>query len=461
MQSIYSFLSPIDFRYLQSSKNKDKIEELLSEKARINSIIFIEKIFLECLAEQKIINKKILAKDLKKLEKITPEMVYLEEKRIKHDIRAIVNLIKKMVSSKTSRFVHLGLTSNDVIDSSVNYRLKRAVNELVLVEAKKLLKQLVLLSESHCSTIQVGRTHGQHAVPTTFGYYLSFFVERIGFCVKEIISSSNKLPAMLSGATGTSAGLKLYLENPEKIEKRFAKKLGLNYFPVSSQIALYEARLLLLHNFTMLFGVLANMADDFRHLQRTEIAEISELFEKNQVGSSTMPHKMNPITFENIKSLWKAFFPKMNTFYLDQISEHQRDLTNSASQRFVFETVFALVYCLEKMNSCMKKLFADKKRMRKNFDSSKKTMIAEPFYILLSLQGEKNAYEITRQIALKAKKQGTSILEIIKENKKIFKKIQDKYFLLLENPEKYTGNAKKRCLQVCRKWKKFLGDENA
>lgn len=120
-------------------------------------------------------------------------------------------------------------------------------------------------------------------------------------------------------------------------------------------------------------GVLANLADDVRHLQRSEIGELAERFEKGQVGSSTMPHKRNPWNFEHVKSLWKTFMPRMMTVYMDQLSEHQRDLTNSASGRFVTEILAGFVLAMHRLQSVVSKLVVDTARMSANFEASKTT----------------------------------------------------------------------------------------
>src|SRR5262249_48498983 len=145
------------------------------------------------------------------------------------------------------------------------------------------------------------------------------------------------------------------------------------------------------------------LADDFRHLLRNEIHELGQLAETDAgteiVGSSTMPHKINPKDFENVKSLWKAYVPRLMTVLMDQISEHQRDLTNSASGRFVMELVTAFAYTVRRLSDSLERIKADKERMAQILDSGKDPIVAEPLYVLLSLLGHPNAHEQARILA--------------------------------------------------------------
>jgi adenylosuccinate lyase len=196
-----------------------------------------------------------------------------------------------------------------------------------------------------------------------------------------------------------------------------------------------------------------------RHLQRTEIAEVAEEFGAAQVGSSTMPHKRNPISFENVKSIWKSFMPRMVTAYSDQISEHQRDLTNSASSRFMLESVAAFVVAVNRLSKVMGKLIVDKESLRKNFDKSKDRIAAEPLYLLLAYHGHPDAHECVRKLTLEADKRRAKLSKVLFEDKSLrryIKKFTKQQMKLLANPEKYTGCAAKKTEEVCRYWDKEL-----
>ncbi|MCK5332996.1 MAG: adenylosuccinate lyase, partial [Candidatus Aenigmarchaeota archaeon] len=245
----------------------------------------------------------------------------------------------------------------------------------------------------------------------------------------------------------------------EDFEKTTLDILGLKPALHSTQIVPPEPMTDLSHAAVSTFSVLANFADDMRNLQRSEISEVGEMFGKDQVGSSTMPHKRNPITFENIKSIYKAFMPRMTTVYLDQISEHQRDLTNSASQRFLPELFGALYASILRMTSAVKKLSVDKEHMIANFNKSKEHVAAEPLYILLAKSGHPDAHEAVRKLTLLAQKEGKGIVELAENDaslKKYIEKISPENMLVLKSPEKYTGRSAKKTDEVCTFWKKKL-----
>jgi len=213
------------------------------------------------------------------------------------------------------------------------------------------------------------------------------------------------------------------------------------------------------HSMISAMGVMANLADDMRHLQRSEIGEVGESFGSAQVGSSTMPHKRNPITFENVKSMWKAFMPRMITSYSDQISEHQRDLTNSASSRFTAEVAAACYIIASRLNKAMKKLVVDKENLKKNFDKSKGMIIAEPLYILLAAHNHPDAHEHVRKLTLESKQKNIPLKEVVFSDKSLesyMNKFTKEQLDVLRNPDKYLGTAEKKTQEVCTLWKRDL-----
>ncbi|MGM0499650.1 MAG: lyase family protein, partial [Bacillota bacterium] len=209
------------------------------------------------------------------------------------------------------------------------------------------------------------------------------------------------------------------------------------------------------HALVSTFSVLAAFADDMRQLQRSEIAEIGEHFGKDQVGSSTMPHKRNPINYENVKSLWKAFMPQMTTVYMDQLSEHQRDLTNSASSRFIPELITALLSAAARLTRVSSKMAVDQENIKKNFDQNKKMIVAEPLYILLAAAGHPDAHEAVRKLTLKAQNTDLSLKELVTESKELqgyWESFAERQKELILKPEKYTGIAAQKTEKIVKNW---------
>ncbi len=272
---------------------------------------------------------------------ITPAEVYAEEERIHHNIRALVNCIGRrldaaaipaMAAPAAKGYVHLFVTSNDVMDTARALALRDFTREVLLPDLHELMAVLVGAARQHAETLQIGRTHGRHAVPLTLGYWLANYVDRLGQRMERIGQAAAELRGMISGAVGAHNSFALAWPNdPAAFELRVLARLGLRPAEgaVSTQVVQPEFVADFAHALVSTFSVLANLADDYRNLMRSEIEEIGE--QTRRVGSSTMPHKVNPKNFENVKSLWKAAMPRMTTVYMDQISEHQRDLTNSAS----------------------------------------------------------------------------------------------------------------------------------
>ena len=224
----------------------------------------------------------------------------------------------------------------------------------------------------------------------------------------------------------------------------------------------YLLRLLLECN--VAFGIIANLADDLRNLQRSELGEVFEYFSSTQVGSSTMPQKRNPWNSEHVKSLWKAFAPRVMTFFMDQISEHQRDLSNSASQRFVADYIAGFSLAVARMKSVVSGLQADKEGMSKNLSNAggkvKGGVLAEPAYILLAEAGVSDGHEVIRKITLEAEETWASFYDVLKKHTETFNKITTQLKKLgvadaesfFAEPARYRGLAAEKAKKLAEKY---------
>jgi adenylosuccinate lyase len=305
----------------------------------------------------------------------------------------------------------------------------------------------------------MGRTHGQHAVPITFGFAMSQYISRLGGRWEAMRAAGENLRGKIAGAVGAYNASSLFFSDPIDFEQDVLAELGVKPSPISTQIVQAEFLTDYIHTVVSAFGVLANLADDLRHLQRSEIAEVSEAFDANQVGSSTMPHKRNPWNFEHVKSMWKEFMPRMTTLYLDQISEHQRDLTNSASGRFVPEVVVGYVACLQRLIRILKKLRVDPEHLQANINASKEMVIAEPLYILLAYHGHPDAHEAVRKLTLLSQQTGRTIRELLPEQTELqpyLKEFTKEQMGILNCPESYTGMAVQKTEIICKEWEERL-----
>lgn len=326
-------------------------------------------------------------------------------------------------------------------------------------------------ADREAATPQVGRTHGQHAVPITLGFAFAEYVSRLGKSILEIEKRSKELKGKLSGAVGAYNATSMIVKDPLELERIYLEELGLQPSEHSTQLVEPEYLLRLLLEFNVAFGIIANLADDLRNLQRSEIGEVREGFGADQVGSSTMPQKRNPWNSEHVKSLWKAFMPRVNTFFMDQISEHQRDLSNSASQRFIADYVTGFCLAVSRMTKVIEGLGADRERLLANLRGGNIPggIMAEPAYILLAETGVSDAHEVIRKITLAAEKENISFADALAKESETLQKISGKMIELglvssdkevltfFENPQRYSGLAALKAKTLSEKYKKLMG----
>lgn len=471
-RNIFENLSCIDHRYSKSEAVVfDELSTYISEAASVRSCARCEVALVKAhLTLRGKLNNEI-AKSLDKIaEEIDPEEVYAEEELTKHNIRALVNVMKKHASSEIGPFIHLGATSVDILDTALSCRMRDVTKNVVLPELKKLELNLCKIVSRDFAVPQVGRTHGQHAVPITFGWSIAEFVSRLGKSILEIERLSNHLVGKLAGPVGSYNGPSMIVKEPEELEKIYLDYLNLSPSEYANQLVEPEYLLRLLLEMNVAFGIIANLADDLRNLQRSEIGEVFEYFASTQVGSSTMPQKRNPWNSEHVKSLWKAMCPRVITFYMDQISEHQRDLTNSASQRFIADYVSGFTMAISRMNSVVSGLQADKETMAHNLENAggkvKGGVLAEPAYILLGEAGVNDGHEIIRKITLEAEESGKTFFEVLKTHSDVYETITaqleklgvENPALFFEHPANYCGLAAVKSKRIAEKYEKLMNE---
>ncbi|TFG61527.1 MAG: adenylosuccinate lyase, partial [Spirochaetales bacterium] len=416
-RSIFLSLSPLDHRYFLANRILfTELSRYMSEDAVITYCVKVETALLKEYVRRMFPGDTTLCDEIDRAAgTITGDEVYEEEEKVKHNIRALVNVMKKKVPERVSHLVHLAATSVDILDTAHSLRLRDAVRKVVLPLLAEVEEKLVFFAETEAGTPQVGRTHGQHAVPITFGFAAAEYVSRLGKSILEIERLSTTLKGKLAGAVGAYNAASMVVADPEELERAVLADLGLEPSETSTQLVEPEYVLRLLLELNTAFGIIANLADDLRHLQRSEIDEVQEFFSSSQVGSSTMPQKRNPWNSEHVKSLWKAFCPRVVTFYMDQISEHQRDLTNSASQRFISDYVAGFCAAAARMKQILETLHVDRDKLLSNLKSTGDLVLSEAAYILLSVEGVSDAHEIIRQVTLECRESGCTLLEGLKK----------------------------------------------
>lgn len=375
-------------------------ERMSDQALYLDYCVKVELALLTCLARRDYFAPELVEETRKRCAEITFDEVQAEEERVRHDLKAVVNRMVARAPEPVKPFIHLGATSYDILSNAHALRLRDGLRDFVLDALKGVASELCRLAENHADTPYIGRTHGQHAEPLSFGYSMAVYLDRICYEIEAIERAAAGLRGKFSGAVGGYVALGLLFDDARAFEAEVLAEVGLKPHLTSTQIVHPESALEAYHHLGASFGVLANLADDMRHLQRSEIAEVAERYAaESQVGSSAMPHKQNPITWENIKSLWKVFMPQLTTAYMDQLSEHQRDLTNSASARFMPRLILGLLVAATRAKRALSHLVVCDETMAQRLKSLDK-VVSGPAQVLLSSVGHPDAHEQVRREAL-------------------------------------------------------------
>ncbi len=462
---VFRNLSPLDHRYYDANEQAfSQLADHLSEDGLVRYCVRVEAALLrEHLERLDLASGRFVAAVNGPEQKVTADEVYTEEQVTKHNIRALVRVIKRNLPEEVGHLVHVGATSVDILDTANALRYRSAVREVVLPRLLHLETLLVDLAEEHAETLQVGRTHGQHGVPITFGFAVAEYVSRLGKSIEELFDRTHKLRGKIAGAVGAYNSISLLQPDPATFERSVLARLDIEPSEHSTQLVEPEYLLRLLLEMNTAFGILANLADDLRNLQRTEIDELREMFDAKQVGSSTMPQKRNPWNSEHVKSLWKTFSPRVVTFFMDQISEHQRDLTNSASGRFVVDFVAGFLAAVERLIRVVETLYVDRARMRANVERTGAMVLSEAAYTLLAESGRKDAHEDLRTATLEAQQRGVSLVSVLKERTELWDELDRRLTAVgseaerfFSDPSSYTGIASQKAREISARFRNIV-----
>ncbi|MBI4085073.1 MAG: hypothetical protein HY432_01020 [Candidatus Liptonbacteria bacterium] len=395
-----------------------------------------------------------------------------------HDIRAWVRLAQGHIPSSLARWIHVPLTSYDPLDTARALQFSRAYDEVLKPHIRDVVTIFAGLTRKFAGELQIGRTHGQHALPITVGFWLATILSRILYNVRMMKNCRNGLVGKISGAVGAynaQVGLRIAdMCGGKHFEARVLEKLGLQPAPISTQILPPEPLAYFLFSCVMLSASLAQFGRDCRHLMRSEIGEIAESFEEGQVGSSTMAHKRNPVNFENLEGMWLRTKNEFGKVLDTLISEHQRDLVGSSVMRdfpiIVVNLTQQLTTLLRKNKQgvpFLSRITVDAKACKRNFDKSAKFILAEPIYIALQMVGYPgDAHELVNRKAVPMAQ--ALDIPLIAAVEKIAEDDHDvgaalsempKSFIELFNtPEKYTGSAQEKAIEIARAAEAYLAN---
>ena len=398
--------------------SRKELKDIWEEKNKYTLWLKIELAAAEAMEKLKIIPKGV-TKKVKSKGRINVKRIQDIEKNVKHDVIAFLTSITEK-AGKEARYLHKGMTSSDVLDTCFNLQLKQ-VGEILLKDIDSLLLSIKKQAIRHKFTLCIGRSHGIHAEPITFGLkMLTFYQEflrnkkRLENSIKEISTCA------ISGAVGTFANI------DPRIESHVAKKLKLNIEPVSTQVIPRDRHAQFFSTLAIIASSVERFATEIRHLQRTEVSEVEEYFGKKQKGSSAMPHKKNPILSENLTGLARlirsAVVPALENVAL----WHERDISHSSVERNIGpDSTIALDFALNRLNEIIKNLNIYPKNMKKNLNLTKGLFFSQRVLIELTVLGfsREEAYKLVQKNAMRSWNNKSSFYENIANDNKINKKI--------------------------------------
>lgn len=450
----YLSLSPLDYRYWDK-----ELAICLSEEAFTQAKLEVELALMCVLANRGVCDRQAVREMYRAVGQVTTAKVYEREKKTRHDLRALVDVIQANMSPEARRFVHMMATSYDIIDTANAYRYRRVVQEVVLPRLSSLVRELIRLSQTHADVVQVGRTHLQHAVPVTVGFMFAEYVQRLGDCHDNIIARCGRLLGKFSGAVGAYNASSMFFEDPEAFEREVLAQLNLEPAPYSTQTVPPEPLARLLSEVALSAGVMANLARDLRNLLRPEIAEFVQGIDPGQVGSSTMAHKINPADLEQVEGTGRIVASRIGLIYADQISDHQRDLTNSITAR-TYGEIFAYVgNMIDRLQKALTKLSVNPAALERNLNLEHGLIMAEPWYIQLAAVGHPNAHEVMKDLSHRARAESKSLAEVVYATPELVPYVERLTAVqrdMLSDPTKYTGIAAKKARDIANTWKERL-----
>ena len=356
---------------------------------------------------------------VKKKGRINVKRIHAIESKVKHDVIAFLTSITEKAGIK-ARYLHQGMTSSDVIDTSFNIQLVQS-GKILLKDIDQILKILKKQAKKYKFTPCIGRSHGIHAEPITFGLKLASFYEEFKRNKKRLISAIDEVSTCaISGAVGTFANI-----NPN-VEKHVAKKLGLKIEPISTQVIPRDRHAFYFSVLGIIAGSIERAATEIRHLQRTEVYELQEYFSKNQKGSSAMPHKKNPILSENLTGLSRMVRSYVAPA-LENISLwHERDISHSSVERNIGpDANVTLDFALIRLHNILKNMIIYPKKMISNLNITKGIIFSQEIMLELTKSGmsREKSYKIIQSHTKKCFSQNLNLFEVVKKDKIITDRI--------------------------------------
>ena len=433
----HKFIHPIETRY------RTDIANLFTEEKKLENWLKVEAVLAQVHAELGNITQEV-AQEIKRKANLTYvklERVKEIDREIHHDLMAMVKGLAEQCEGNAGKFIHLGATSYDIEDTATGIQLR---DGLIYIRSSllELLREIIKITEEKEDLVCIGRTHGQHALPTTYGmrfgiwaYELDRHLDRLSEIIDRI--SYGKM----SGAVGTMAS---FGENGPELQKLVMKELDLNPVLIANQIIQRDRHAEVIFLTSLIGQTLSKIARENRILQRNEIAEMFEPFKNEQVGSSTMPHKRNPHKSERICSLARVIKSNVITALDNIVLEDERDITNSAAERVIFSENFVLLdYIINQLADNLRNIEFNLSNIERNLNLTKGACLSERVMVELVKRGmgRQEGHEILRQAAISARNEDKFMKDILKESDRIKGKFTREELEEIFNPHNYVGKS--------------------
>ncbi|MBU4425830.1 MAG: adenylosuccinate lyase, partial [Proteobacteria bacterium] len=368
----------------------------------------------EAMAQEGLVSEEALENIKKKAAFSVGRILEIEEET-KHDVIAFLTNVAEHVGPD-SRYIHLGLTSSDILDTSFALLLKQAM-DIIVQDLQELMDVIRTRAMEHKYTAMIGRSHGIHAEPITFGLKLAVWYSEMKRNLKRLVEARDVISyGKLSGAVGTFAN------TSPKIEALVCKKLGLRPEEISTQIIQRDRHAQYFSSLAILAGTLEKIAVEIRHLQRTEVLEVEEPFAKGQKGSSAMPHKKNPIGCENISGLARLVRSNSLAAMENMPLWHERDISHSSVERVIApDSTILIDYMLHRLTGILRGLVVHADRMTENLKKMKGLIFSQQLLLKLAGKGleRQTAYVMVQRNAMKVWETGQEFKDLIMEDQEI------------------------------------------
>jgi adenylosuccinate lyase len=379
-----------------------------SEAHRLQVMLQVELLVLQAQARLGLVPRAAVAA-IRRKARVNLAQIERREARVQHDVIAFIEHLEDHIGSY-GRYLHLGLTSSDVLDTSLAVLLQEATAHL-RADLRALLAALARQARRHKRTVMIGRTHGMHAEPTTFGLKLAVFYDEFRRHQDRLARAGEEIRVgKISGAVGTFANV------DPSIERAVCRRLGLRPAPISTQVIQRDRHAAYVTTLALVGASVEQLATEIRHLQRTEVREAQEPFGRGQKGSSAMPHKQNPIICERLTGMSRLLRGWAVAAMEDVALWHERDISHSSVERVILpDATITLDYMLQTMTRVIQGLVVDPRRMRANLESTRGAVYSGQVLLALMRQGlsRTQAYELVQRSALDAWRNSGTFAEIL------------------------------------------------